>query len=393
MARNRVFYQSESVFAGPDGATGVHVDLVQGDDNLLEENNNIKRLQRIQSANYSFTIDRTDVNQFGELAAIDRIILTSPTVSMDFSYILANMANESILGFDIDGTNSAIANILDKSKDERNYFIKTSAEGVDNIGSEVSTAETDTKLDGVIGIGNGFMTSYTAEGAVGDFPTASVSVEGLNMTFDQNTSGNIIPGIDPTDGSKISWLTYVLPTGMNSALSTTVVGSNSTDLTTALRPGDITFDLVPAGGAGEVDFAGMGSVDSANLQSFSCSFDMTRTPIEKLGSRFAFSREIDFPITVTFTIDAVLGDLTNGNLSDIVDADSSYDISVDLKGKDVNDSSNASKAKYTVKKAKLDSQEFTSDIGSNKSVSLTFSAQVGGPNQSDVGLFMNGVNS
>jgi hypothetical protein len=393
MARNRVFYQSESVFAGPDGATGVHVDLVQGDDNLLEENNNIKRLQRIQSANYSFTIDRTDVNQFGELAAIDRIILTSPTVSMDFSYILANMANESILGFDIDGTNSAIANILDKSKDERNYFIKTSAEGVDNIGSEVSTAKTDTKLDGVIGIGNGFMTSYTAEGAVGDFPTASVSVEGLNMTFDQNTSGNIIPGIDPTDGSKISWLTYVLPTGMNSALSTTVVGSNSTDLTTALRPGDITFDLVPAGGAGEVDFAGMGSVDSANLQSFSCSFDMTRTPIEKLGSRFAFSREIDFPITVTFTIDAVLGDLTNGNLSDIVDADSSYDISVDLKGKDVNDSSNASKAKYTVKKAKLDSQEFTSDIGSNKSVSLTFSAQVGGPNQSDVGLFMNGVNS
>ena len=393
MARNRVFYQSESVFAGPAGATGIHVDLHEGSKNLLEENNNVKRLQRIQSANYSFTVDRTDVNQFGELAAIDRIVLTSPTVSMDFSYILANMSNESILGFDIGGSNSAIKYILDKTKDERNYFIKTSAEGVDNVGSEVSLDKGGAATDGVIGIGNGFMTSYTAEGAVGDFPTASVSVEGLNMTFDQNTSGNIIPGVNPVDGSKITWLTYVLPTGMNSALATTEVSSNSTDLTTALRPGDITFDLIPHGGAGEVDFAGMGSIDNANVQSFSCSFDMTRTPIEKLGSRFAFSREIDFPITVTFTIDAVLGELTTGNLSDIVDADASYDITVTLKGKDSNDTSSATKAKYTVKKAKLDSEEFTSDIGSNKSVSLTFSAQVGGPNQTDVGLFMSGVNS
>jgi len=393
MARNRVFYQSESVFAGPAGATGIHVDLHEGSKNLLEENNNVKRLQRIQSANYSFTVDRTDVNQFGELAAIDRIVLTSPTVSMDFSYILANMSNESILGFDIGGSNSAIKYILDKTKDERNYFIKTSAEGVDNVGSEVSLDKGGAATDGVIGIGNGFMTSYTAEGAVGDFPTASVSVEGLNMTFDQNTSGNIIPGVNPVDGSKITWLTYVLPTGMNSALATTEVSSNSTDLTTALRPGDITFDLIPHGGAGEVDFAGMGSIDNANVQSFSCSFDMTRTPIEKLGSRFAFSREIDFPITVTFTIDAVLGELTTGNLSDIVDADASYDISVELKGKDANDASSTKKAKYTVKRAKLDSEEFTSDIGSNKSVSLTFSAQVGGPNQTDVGLFMSGVNS
>ena len=49
--------------------------------------------------------------------------------------------------------------------------------------------------------------------------------------------------------------------------------------------------------------------------------------------------------------------------------------------KDINDTTAENKATYEVKKAKLDSQEFTSDIGSNKSVSLTFTAQVGGPNQ------------
>ena len=392
MARNRVFYQSESVFAGPAGATGVHVDLGMGDKNHNEETNLIKRLQRIQSANYSFTVDRTDVNQFGELAAIDRIILTSPTVSMDFSYILANVSNESILGFKTDGSTSAITNIIDKTKDERNYFIKTSAAGVDNVGSEVALGSGDTATDGVIGIGNGFITSYTAEGAVGDFPTASVSVEGLNMTFQTNTSGNIIPGVNPVDGSKVGWLTYVLPTGIDGHLATRDHSSNSTDLTTALRPGDITFTLKDHGGS-DASIDGFGAIADANVQSFSCSFDMTCTPIEKLGSRFAFSREIDFPINVSFTVDAVMGDLTNGNLADIVDTDGSYDVKVLLKGKDINDTTAENKATYEVKKAKLDSQEFTSDIGSNKSVSLTFTAQVGGPNQTNVGLFIGGKTS
>jgi hypothetical protein len=47
-------------------------------------------------------------------------------------------------------------------------------------------------------------------------------------------------------------------------------------------------------------------------------------------------------------------------------------------------------AKFTLKGAKLDSQEYSSDIGSNKSVTLTFSAQVGGPQDTANGLFMNG---
>ena len=385
MGRNRVIYQSKAVYAGPDKGT----DGAYGDESGAARP---AQLKRVQSANYGFDIARTDVNQFGELAAIDRIILTSPTVSMDFSYILANVSNESILGFKTDGSTSAITNIIDKTKDERNYFIKTSAAGVDNIGSEVALGSGDTATDGVIGIGNGFITSYTAEGAVGDFPTASVSVEGLNMTFQTNTSGNIIPGVNPVDGSKCGWLTYVLPTGIEGTLANKNHSSNSTDLTTALRPGDISFTLKDHGSTA-ASIAGFGAITDANVQSFSCSFDMTRTPIEKLGSRFAFSREIDFPINVSFTIDAVMGDLTNGNLADIVDTDGAYDVKVTLKGKDITDTTAEAKATYEVKKANLDSQEFTSDIGSNKSVSLTFTAQVGGPNQTNVGLFIGGKTS
>ena len=90
MARNRIIYQSEALFAGQ--RTGVTDTHTPGE---------IKQLHRVQSANYSFNITRSDVNQFGELAAIDRVVLDTPTVSLDYSYYLANFANEENLGFHI----------------------------------------------------------------------------------------------------------------------------------------------------------------------------------------------------------------------------------------------------------------------------------------------------
>ena len=46
----------------------------------------VEQLKRIQSANYNFTVNRTDVNQFGQLGRIDAIVNESPVVNLDFSY-------------------------------------------------------------------------------------------------------------------------------------------------------------------------------------------------------------------------------------------------------------------------------------------------------------------
>jgi hypothetical protein len=120
------------------------------------------------------------------------------------------------------------------------------------------------------------------------------------------------------------------------------------------------------------------------------SFDLARDPLQKLGSRFAFAREITFPVTVTCSVDANLGDITTGSLADVIDADSAYDLDIKLNAPGTSNADNVM-ARYVLKKCKLDSQEYTSDIGSNKSVSLSFSAQVGGPKQSNVGLFISGL--
>ena len=153
MPRNRIIYQSEALYAGPAPATGYHYGTfspgIGGNSNVMNSSNNlVKLLQRIQTANYSFKVDRTDVNQFGQLAAIDRVILTSPTVSLDFSYLLGNLSNENILGFTVssgqaDSSISAISGILNGTQDERNYFIRTTPEGNDAVNnSDITSGNT-----------------------------------------------------------------------------------------------------------------------------------------------------------------------------------------------------------------------------------------------------------
>ena len=97
MARTRVIYQSEAVFVSQDVAynaaqTGTHATTTPG---LYHNSFNIAELNRVQSANYSFNVTRQDVNQFGELAAIDQCIVEAPTVSFDTSYYLSNFISNS----------------------------------------------------------------------------------------------------------------------------------------------------------------------------------------------------------------------------------------------------------------------------------------------------------
>jgi len=378
MARNRVIYQSEALYAGPTDTTsandGCRVD---------HPSTAIKQIQRVQSANYSFTIDRQDVNQFGELAAIDRVILSAPTVALDFSYLVANMINEQNLGFKVSSGTwvSSISGILNKSADEKCYFIRTVAEG-----SDALTVDKDAAGQGVIGVGNGYITSYTTEGSVGNFPTASLNVEALNMRVYTSSaiSGQAIPAVDPETGSADTTHQFHLPIAVSSTAGT--------DTTSVLRPGDITFGLnyYDTNGA-LVSWDGQAGADlsESKIQSYNISFDLGRTPLEKLGSKFAFAREIDFPVTITMSIEANVGDLKEGNLTAMVTEDRNYDLTVYLKKPGTG--ATVYNAVYHIKRAKLDSQELSSAIGDNKSVTWNFSAQVGGPNQDDIGFFMSGV--
>src|SRR5690349_9691582 len=131
--RARVIYQSDNVYVGPTPATGIHLTApggVYGDRTQLSggATNSIDQLTRVQSAAWSAAVTRQNVNQFGELAAIDQVILEQPTVSLDLTWIVASLANEKYIGLTVTPTGqtsqiTCISGILTKASDEKNYFV------------------------------------------------------------------------------------------------------------------------------------------------------------------------------------------------------------------------------------------------------------------------------
>ncbi len=355
-----------------------------GSDKYGEWGSAIEQLKRVQNANYSFTINRQDINQFGQLSRIDAVVLEAPTVSLDFSYYLTDGENERLLGFVNDGQHQNLSGLMTREQNEygNNYFILTVPEGRDAIkGDQLVDEENKT----AISLGNGYVTDYSMEASVGAFPTASVTVEGMNIKSDIGTDYNTIPAIDPQDGTQICEKCFTLPpadTGYGVSV---------------LKPGDITIDLADSALiskqiSGRTPGYGSEDAGSAHIQSFTLSTPLGRASLQRLGNTYAFAKEIDFPVTASLSVNALVADLKSGNLVNLI-CGGQYDMQIRIQNPacvvcDPNSTPDGLLVDF--KKAVLDSESFSSAIGDNKTVDLTFSTQIGGPEQEGVGVFISG---
>jgi hypothetical protein len=365
MARNRVIYQSEAVFVSKNTTSSGAAAHSQ--------------LRRIQSANYNYSVQRTDVNQYANLARIDAIVIEQPVVNLELTYLIGDGFNEKALGFTLEKDYDAQfgKEMFGSNFSGQNFYITTVEEGLDaNLSTESAiTSALANNNTSVIGIGNGYITNYSADFTVGALAIASVSIEASNIlstgnlprksVYEQGYTGIPIASINPSDGVK-----------RTEKVSLDFANAGLTDGISALRPGDVTVTIANSGIASNT-FA---------VQSAKIAFPMSRESISKVGSRFAVAKVATFPIVSTITISATLGDLEARNLADQIDSTNTTDITLTVKG----GSDNQEKISYRLKKCKLDSESFSASIGSNKSVELTFSTQIGGSNDSTNGIFVNG---
>jgi hypothetical protein len=382
MARNRVIYQSEALYASKEyNSTGLS-DHVQ--------------LHRVQSANYGFTINRQDVNQYGNLARIDSLILEPPTVNFDLSYYVTNGFNERALDFSVakpgDTSDVQFASGHLSSSSGQNLFIVTVPEGKDANLNKDQGVTTNT----VIGIGNAFLTDYTLDLSVGSLPTATISFEASNIISDTTVSGDGTisgftgiesPAVNPVDG--VSLLDPVqLPWASGNSHSGDYVAS-AADKLSALRPGDLTLDLSNFDGEilSKVDGAG-----GIHIQSASLSLPLSRTPIERLGTKFPFARVVDFPVNASLTVNAIVNTMEAQNLANMISGcgqETLRDVAVSMK-----ECGGTTTGLYvTLKNCTIDSESFSSSIGSNKSVDLTFTTQIGGTKDTNKCVFVSGSNT
>lgn len=384
MPRNRVIYQSEALFAAPTG--------------LIALNRDDHNLRRVQSCNYNFAIQRQDINQYGELAAIDRLIIQEPTVAVDMTYYFEPSGfNEQHLGLRVNsytdqitatGASAIADHALDyiissgANFDQKNLFILVSDQGIDaNDTTAMAMPGKKGNYNGIIGIGNAFLTAYSVDIAVGAIPTVTCSLEGQNINFTGWGSVGIPPGLasgaipNPSivNGSQVTDATdentyNYLPDGGGLFDATTEIS--------AVRPGDVTV-LLSGNDADNNPILGFSEQD-LKVQSVNFAVTLGREPIRKLGSLFAFARELTFPINCTMSVSAIVGDTTGAKLFSLLSGcgDKKYNCAAKLVGYKA-DCNGTSTSYIVLKGAKIDSQNITSSIGPNKTVTIQLSAQIG----------------
>ena len=125
--------------------------------------------------------------------------------------------------------------------------------------------------------------------------------------------------------------------------------------------------------------------DSCNVQSASISIPLSRSPLDRLGSLFPFAREVDFPVVSTLSVSALMNEETIYNLATGLEG---VEKTVSIL---MNDIGGTPAIKWEFKGALIESENYSSSIGSNKSVDLTFTTQIGGPEDLAAGVFMSGA--
>ena len=380
MARNRVIYQSDALYVSKNitgQVSGAHA-----------------QLDRVQSANYSFTVNRQDINQFGELGRIGYVALEPPTVNLDFTYYLTDGCNERALNFYVQ-TGAAvpktfISGHMISDFSGQNFYILTSTEGND-VNNTSGDFGTGVYIKNAIGIGNAYITNYSLDASVGNLPTVSVSFEAANMnavtgvsfitgTAGVGYSGLQLASVNPEFGTAYSGSGVVVSTGRSSLGTGNLI---------ALRPGDITLNLSNFDDNGSGVFSKLAGTDGIHIQSAALAIPLSRTPIQRLGSRFAFARPLDLPATATLSVSAIINEITAENLAAVLDLTYEKDITLTINSP----GSAVPAVIYSLRKCRLDSESFSSSIGGNKTVDLVFSTQYASLNETGRGIFMSGIGS
>lgn len=358
MARNRTIYQTEAIYVSSDISSTGRQDH--------------HSLNRIQSASYGFTFSRRDINQYGSLSRIDSMVVDAPTVEFGFNYYVTDGFNETILGL-LDSTGAAFLSGQMATDSGKNLYVVTAPEGVDANSGDYSDYS-------VIGVGNAFLTNYSVNFGVGQIPSVEVEFEGSNISSQITDLEKITDHYSGVENASVDVVTNTkngsdieLPTYINQYTSPNV---------SAISPLDVQLTITSSSGIANLSTNNNG----AHIQTASINIPINRSPLERIGTTIPYARAIDFPLNVDISVSAILNEITQRNIADVIDSAQDVSIRAIFKNREDNEVCG-----YTISGAKLISEDFVSDIGSNKMVNLTFSCQVGGPEDLSQNIMFSGT--
>lgn len=268
--------------------------------------NNISFLPLIQSIDFSFDIDRTNVASLGTKSFVNQSIAKAPDINVtinsfeDFGDLFSSMF-----------TNSEVKSNLDF--DRNFYAVIGDKRGVDVYGSNLSGK-------GVIGFGNCFLKDISMSQSVNGIINSSYSFVGSNVEAQTLLqSGSVFSGKCPAlnlSGNQSQDLGFqISQISGSSSVVDTVIPSYSTNVTIS--------------GNGSV---GNFLIKSDSIQNFSLDLPINRKDIYGIGKKYPLIRKSLFPNQGNFNFSNKVSTFevsgVRANLKDFLNSEEFYTLNI-----------------------------------------------------------------
>ena len=440
MSRPNVIYNCQALYVGPAPGTGYnfvdynggspHNDFANVDNGTeaYRQLNLLHSIDRVQSISYNINVPHTDINQINKRGLVAREIVEYPTVDLNFNYLLCGTKNEARIGLNVnyplfnypfvgepyyaDNQNvSLLSGFFELNKgrtfqrtwqefpvhqyrDCRNIYVAVNQEGRDidqnYFKEDFTEADLYQGIDDnapnyqVISFGNCYLNSYSTNGAVGSFASASVSYTAYNVSFDMSGSGFMAPNIETKNGK------------LENETEVTIPRVLAQEGYAALKAGDIAITTDSFSGLG-VDF------DKLHIQSYGIDINLNKEPLPNMGYRFPVDNRPNTPIFATLSLDGIVESGNSGSLVDLITINSGYDFTIKVDPTSCTGSTAApinagaipirredEALRYSFVGAKLDNFGYNTSIGDNKVFNASFSVEID-PDDRSKGFFISGV--
>lgn len=381
---NRVTYNVQDVLIGPESSVPEGI-VNTGDFYIL------KRLDGVQSFNYSFSQNAEDISILGRSDNVDKNLSSPIDVNLDFEYYINNINNEHRLGFYTQNQQQStrlnfISNFTDQTKDYRNFYLVSNYSGED-IKKPVDThpdfdgdyptnvADPNSSDYTLLSFLRCYTTSYSSRISVGEIPTASISLVGDGSVFYITGNNNQAPFLDPkTLNINTSGKELVIPKKIKPTSS-----EYENSYYDFFKQGDIGLTITRT-----PEETNLIKFETNEVQSVDVSIDLGRENISYLGYKANVNRDLTLPTKAEVNVEVLDNKSLSGNLQDLKSGDYDYNFSIDFT------KSNNLQMNYLASGAKLESINYSNSIGSNRTISLGFSVDLD-LDDNNKGFFVSGL--
>ena len=256
MGIDRVIYNAQALFVAPYSG-----EQSAGKDYFLSNTRILKRIEKLQSFNYSIQKNELNAQGFGQKQNIFRGQGLAPEVSFNFSYIPDGVTNENRLDFDVATFNSTTQPIMFSSLcsnnslyNDRDFYLVVNKNDDDLFGkyemddysinpnSPTDVLDPNSKNYGLLHFQNSYLNEYSFNVSLGNLPVVNQSYVADNIVFYTSGSGVKYASLDLRSGiNQVNNDTVIIPKALNYN-QTAISGQN------ILLPGDasVTFYRNPS---------------------------------------------------------------------------------------------------------------------------------------------------